>query len=154
MAHPMCSSKRGRGSSGDPRGRPVAGAGAHHRTTPPRGRPHDKCLPCCPPWPRLSTDSQNTERHKHPQSSATCGAQPDRAKRGSPSERSEVPPPPTTSEASRCPRASRGPQTKAGMRLDWKRTNTERINILRSAGKRALHVRDIDENDPHIIPYR
>ena len=112
----MCSSKRGRWSSGDPRGRPVAGAGALHRTTPPRGRPHDKCLPCCPPWPRLSTDSQNTERHKHPQSSATCGAQPDRAKRGSPSERSEVLRP---SEA-RCPlpprRAKRGvaPEPREG----------------------------------------
>ena len=56
----------------------------------PFGRPPDKYLPCCPPWPRLSTDSQNTERHWHPQSSATCGAQPDRAKRGSPSEPSEV----------------------------------------------------------------
>ena len=56
----------------------------------PFGRPPDKYLPCCPPWPRLSTDSQNTERHRHPQSSATCGAQPDRAKRGAPSERSEV----------------------------------------------------------------
>ena len=71
-------------------------------------------------------------------SEARCSV---RAKRGAPSERSEAPPPPTPSEARRCPRASRGPQTKAGMRLDWKRTNTERINILRSAGKRALHVR-------------
>ena len=126
MAHPMCSSKRGRGSSREPRGRPVAGAGAHHRTTPPRGRPHDKCLPCCPPWPRLSTDSQNTERHRHPQSSATCGAQPDRAKRGSPSERSEV---------LRCERSEpvmprRRRRVKLGCVETRMRISADRINAL------------------------
>ena len=44
----------------------------------------------CSPRHCLSTVSQNTERHKHSQSSATCGAQPDRAKRGALAERSEA----------------------------------------------------------------
>ena len=44
----------------------------------------------CSPRHCLSTVSQNTERHKHSQSSATCGAQPGRAKRGALAERSEA----------------------------------------------------------------
>ena len=50
------------------------------------------------------------------------------------------------------PRASRGLQTKARMRLHWPRLSTWRINILSSAGKRALHVRDLRSKTPPYPP--
>ena len=63
-----------------------------------------------------------------PQSSATCGAQPSRAKRG-PAARSAA-----AAEGGRRrrrPRASRGLQTKARMRLCWLRLSTWRLNTCR-----------------------